>query len=174
MTAGAQQVNEAVESISAVTQENSAATEEMAAQAEQVELAIQDIATVSQNRSAAINEISAGAEEMSAQVEQISPDDARMAETAALLRELVERFRLEAAEAEPAVLLPVENVRSSAAPPDPPLRRRGTAQRDGLVAPFGGVSARAASARSAAMVLSVWPTIVSTIPYSWASSALIQ
>jgi hypothetical protein len=72
----------------------------MAAQAGQVTGEIQTIAAVSEENSAATEEVSASAEEMSAQVEEMTAQAEELAATAEQLRELVSRFRLEA-QAEP-------------------------------------------------------------------------
>jgi methyl-accepting chemotaxis protein len=60
-----------------------------------VDTAIHGIATVSENQSAAIEEIAAGAEEMSAQVAQLRGDALSVAETAEQLRVLMDRFILD-------------------------------------------------------------------------------
>ncbi len=63
---------EAVNSVSAVVEENTAATEEMAAGSSIVTQAIEDIASISEQNSASVEEVSASAEEMSDQVEEVS------------------------------------------------------------------------------------------------------
>jgi methyl-accepting chemotaxis protein len=93
-------VTDAMQSISAVVEENTAATEEMAAQSAEVDAAIQGIAKISETQRASVEEIAAGAiaagaEEMSAQVAQIGTDAASMAATAENLEQLVRRFKLE-------------------------------------------------------------------------------
>ena len=97
MSAGAQSVVDTMHSLSAVVEQSSAATEEMAAQAGQVTGEIQSIAAVSEENSAATEEVSASAEEMSAQVEEMTAQAEELAATAEQLRELVSRFRLDAA-----------------------------------------------------------------------------
>jgi methyl-accepting chemotaxis protein len=97
MAAGARSVTEAMESISAVVEENTAATEEMAAQSGQVSASIQSIAAVAEEQSASTEEVSASAEEMSAQVEEMSAQAQALATTADELRELVARFKVQAA-----------------------------------------------------------------------------
>jgi methyl-accepting chemotaxis protein len=95
MAAASRSVVESMQSISAVVEENTASTEEMAAQAGHVTAAIQNIAAVSEEQSASSEEVSASTEEMSAQVEEMSAQAQEFAETAAHLRTLVARFKLE-------------------------------------------------------------------------------
>jgi methyl-accepting chemotaxis protein len=84
-----------MQSISAVVEENTAATQEMAAHSSQVSNAIHGIAAVAQEQSAATEEVSASAEQMSAQVEEMSAQAQELAATADQLRELVARFKLD-------------------------------------------------------------------------------
>ena len=91
---GARQVTEAMTSISAIVEENTAATEQMSAQSGQVAEAIQSIAAVSEEQSASTEEVSASAEEMTAQIEEMSAQAQELSSTAEQLRELVARFRL--------------------------------------------------------------------------------
>jgi uncharacterized protein YukE len=62
----------AMERVSAVVEENSAATQEMSAGSAQVTQAVESVASVSEENSAAVQQISASAEEMSAQVNDVS------------------------------------------------------------------------------------------------------
>jgi methyl-accepting chemotaxis protein len=96
MAAGARSVVAAMESISAVVEENTAATEEMGAQSESVSVAMQSIAAVSEENSAATEEVSASSEEMSATVQEMAARAEELAGTAAQLKGLVARFKLEA------------------------------------------------------------------------------
>ena len=67
----------------------------MAAQAGQVTASIQSIAAVSEENSAATEEVSASAEEMSAQVEEMTAQAEELAATADQLESLVARFQLD-------------------------------------------------------------------------------
>ena len=70
-------------------------TEEMSAQSGQVAEAIQSIAAVSEEQSASTEEVSASTEEMSAQVEEMTAQAEELAATADQLRTLVARFKLD-------------------------------------------------------------------------------
>jgi methyl-accepting chemotaxis protein len=97
MAAGARNVSTAMQSISAVVEENTASTEQMSAQAGQVTDAIQSIAAVSEEQSAATEEVMASTEEMSAQVHEMTAQAENLAATAQQLKDLVTRFKLDAA-----------------------------------------------------------------------------
>jgi len=83
-----------LDSVSAVVEENTAATEEMAAGSTEVTQAIENIASVSEENSAAVEEVSASAEEMSAQVEEVSASAETMRQMALDLKMMVNQFRL--------------------------------------------------------------------------------
>jgi methyl-accepting chemotaxis protein len=83
-----------MDSVSAVVEENTAATEEMAAGSGEVTHAIENIASVSEENSAAVEEVSASAEEMSAQVEEVTASAQSLAEMAAGLRAVIAQFKL--------------------------------------------------------------------------------
>ncbi len=100
MQTGAQSVVAALAAISAVGEENAAATEQMAAQSEQVSGAIGRISAVAEENSATTEEVSASAEEMSAQVEEMNARAQQLADTARVLKALVDRFVLEQAAVE--------------------------------------------------------------------------
>lgn len=100
-TAGVQQMRtaandliSAVDTVSAVIEENTASTEEMAAGANEVTKAIETIASISEESSASIEEVSASAEEMSAQVEEVTASAQSLSEMAATLQQIVARFKL--------------------------------------------------------------------------------
>jgi methyl-accepting chemotaxis protein len=97
MAGGARSVVEAMESISAVVEQSTAATEEMAAQAGQVTTTIQSIAEVAADNSAATEQVSGSANEMSDQITRIAEEAEQLAGTSASLRALVARFRLDGA-----------------------------------------------------------------------------
>ncbi len=77
-----------------MVEENTAATEEMAASSSEVTQAIENIAAVSEENSASVEEVSASAEEMSAQVEEVTASAQSLAEMARGLQEIVARFKL--------------------------------------------------------------------------------
>ena len=83
-----------VDSVSAIVEENTAATEEMSANSTEVTQAIESIASVSEENSAAIEEVSASTEEMTAQVEEVTASAQSLAMMAQVLQEIVKRFRL--------------------------------------------------------------------------------
>jgi methyl-accepting chemotaxis protein len=109
MAAGAHGVTEGMLSISAVVEQNNAATEDMAAQAGHVTDAIQSIAAVSEEQSAATEQVMASAQEMGAQVEELNAQAQGLAATARELKSLVTRF--------------IVDDRATGAAPAPPLRR---------------------------------------------------
>ncbi len=80
--------------VSAVVDENAAATQDMASNSSEVTRAIDDIAATSQENSAAVEEVSAATEEMNAQVEEVTASAAELAEMAQTLQDLVAQFRL--------------------------------------------------------------------------------
>jgi hypothetical protein len=77
-----------------VVEENTAATEQMAASSSEVTQAIENIASVSEENSAAVEEVSASAEEMSAQVEEVTASAQSLAEMAQALQAVVAQFKL--------------------------------------------------------------------------------
>jgi methyl-accepting chemotaxis protein len=81
-----------------VVEQNTAATEEMAAGSSEVTQTIENIASISEQNSAAIEEVSAGAEEMTAQVEEVGAAAQTLAEMARQLQQVVALFTLAAAE----------------------------------------------------------------------------
>jgi methyl-accepting chemotaxis protein len=83
-----------------VVEENSASTEQMAAQRSEVSTTIHGIAAIAEEQSASMEEVSASAEEMSAQIEQISAQVQTLTTTADEMLRLAGRFRLDATEAD--------------------------------------------------------------------------
>ena len=59
------------DNISAIVEENTAATEQMSATAKQVSRSVESVAGVAEENSAATEQVSAAAEEISAQVQQV-------------------------------------------------------------------------------------------------------
>ena len=94
MKSAANELVSAVDSVSAVIEENTASTEEMAAGANEVTQSIETIASISEESSASIEQVSASAEEMSAQVEEVSASAESLADMAKALQQIVGRFKL--------------------------------------------------------------------------------
>jgi methyl-accepting chemotaxis protein len=84
-----------IDEIVSISEENTAATEEMAAGASEVGKAIDSIASVSEETAASVEEISASAEEVNASIEQIAASAAELANMAAKLTEAVSIFKIE-------------------------------------------------------------------------------
>ena len=84
----------ATDTVSAVVEENTAATTEMAEGSVLVMQSVENIASVSEENSAAVEEVSASAEEMSAQVEEVNASAQALADMAQSLQHLVSLFRL--------------------------------------------------------------------------------
>ena len=85
----------AMDSVSAVVEENTAATQEMASNSAEVTRAIENIASIGEENSAAVEEVSAATEEMSAQVEEVSASAQSLADMALMLQDLVAQFKFE-------------------------------------------------------------------------------
>lgn len=94
MTRLSSEVVRSIESVSSVVEENTAATEEMAAGVNEVTQAIDSVASVSEENAASVEEVSAGTEEMSAQVEEVVASADSMARMAEELKDMVARFKL--------------------------------------------------------------------------------
>ena len=92
---GARTVGGAMDSINAVVEQNSSATEEMASQTGELAHAIGAIAATADENARGTNAVSASALEMEANVARVQSEAETLAATAARLRELVSRFRLE-------------------------------------------------------------------------------
>jgi methyl-accepting chemotaxis protein len=84
----------AVDSVSAVVEENTASTEQMAANSSEVVQAFESIASVTEQNSAAIEEVNASAEEMSSQVDDVSNSVRSLAEMAQALQNVVAQFKI--------------------------------------------------------------------------------
>ncbi|MHB1162130.1 MAG: methyl-accepting chemotaxis protein [Chloroflexota bacterium] len=119
METGSQGVVEAMEAISAVVEENAASTQEMARQASVVISASESVAAVAEENSASTEEVSASAQEMAAQIQQVSAQAQDLTATAEQLRELVARFKLQAAQQTAA---PVRPTPLASAPRPQPAR----------------------------------------------------
>ncbi len=89
-----QEVSKAVGNVAAITEENTAASQEMSAFAEQVNAAMENIASISEENAAAAEEVSASTEELTASVEEISSSGGQLNGMAQELQDLVAQFRL--------------------------------------------------------------------------------
>lgn len=94
MRAAADELVNAVDSVSAIVEENSASTEQMSANSSEVSLAFESIASISEENSASIEEVSASTEEMSAQVQEVTAATGQLADMAQTLAEVVAQFTL--------------------------------------------------------------------------------
>jgi len=94
MTASANELVAAVDSVSAVVEQNTASTEEMAASSGEVSMAIENIASVSEENSAAVEEVSASTEEMAAQMSEVNQSATALANLAKDLNDVVGRFKI--------------------------------------------------------------------------------
>lgn len=87
-------VAEAMNNVSAITEESSASTEEMAASAQQVNSTIRNIAAISQENASSAEEVSASTEELTASIEEINVSSEQLFEMAQGLNKLVAQFRV--------------------------------------------------------------------------------
>ncbi|MCB0208694.1 MAG: HAMP domain-containing protein [Anaerolineae bacterium] len=107
-TAG-EDLSNTMDSVSAVVEENTASTEEMAATSIVVQEEIESIANISRENATKIEEISASTEEMNAQAEEVTASAQTMAEMAEGLRKAVAQFKVDVShqiEAKPATPAP--------------------------------------------------------------------
>ncbi|HCS38608.1 MAG TPA: hypothetical protein DIW44_03365 [Anaerolineaceae bacterium] len=94
MAASANELVAAVDTVSAVVEQNTASTEEMAASSGEVSMAVENIASVSEENSAAVEEVSASTEEMAAQMAEVTQSATALANLAQQLNSVVGRFKL--------------------------------------------------------------------------------
>jgi methyl-accepting chemotaxis protein len=94
MAASAGELVAAVDSVSAVVEQNTASTEEMAASSGEVSMAVENIASVSEENSAAVEEVSASTEEMAAQMAEVTQSATALANLAQELNKVVGRFKI--------------------------------------------------------------------------------
>ena len=94
MATAANELVSAVDTVSAVIEENTASTEQLSAGANEVTESIESIASISEESSASVEEVSASAEEMSAQVEEVTASAETLAEMAKALQNIVSSFKL--------------------------------------------------------------------------------
>jgi methyl-accepting chemotaxis protein len=85
-----------MDSVGSITEENTAATEQMSANAVQVGKSIETVAGIAEENGAATEEVSASAEEMSAQIEEIVASSQTMKEMAVSLEQSLAMFKVEA------------------------------------------------------------------------------
>ena len=91
---GSEEVSKAVNNVAAITEENSAATEEMSASAEEVNSSMQNIASISEENASGAEEVSASTEELTASIEEISSSSEQLARMAQELQNMVARFKI--------------------------------------------------------------------------------
>jgi methyl-accepting chemotaxis protein len=117
MDVSANDLVDAIDIVSAVAEENTAAMEEMGLGAGEVSQAMENIAAISEENSAAAEEVSAAVEEVSAQVEEVTASAQSLGAMAQELQALIAQFRLPShpAEAQPGQ----ENVAISVPTPTP-------------------------------------------------------
>jgi methyl-accepting chemotaxis protein len=94
MAASASELVAAVDSVSAVVEQNTASTEEMSASSGEVTQAVENIASVSEENSAAVEEVSASTEEMAAQMAEVTQSATALAKLAQELNEVVGKFKI--------------------------------------------------------------------------------
>lgn len=94
MSVSANELVAAVDSVSAVVEENTASTEQMSASSGEVTQAIENIASVSEENSAAVEEVSASTEEMTAQIQEVNHSATELARLAQQLMDIVGKFAI--------------------------------------------------------------------------------
>ncbi|MDB5029100.1 MAG: methyl-accepting chemotaxis protein [Candidatus Eremiobacteraeota bacterium] len=95
MADGARNVGQSMDSINAVVEQNSTATEEMASQTGELARAIGAIAATADENARNTAEVSTSAARMEGDVARVRSEAQTLGQTAARMRELVSRFRLE-------------------------------------------------------------------------------
>lgn len=91
---GSEEVSKAVNNVAAITEENSAATEQMSASAEEVNSSMQNIASISEENASGAEEVSASTEELTASIEEISASSEQLSKMALELQNMVTQFRV--------------------------------------------------------------------------------
>ncbi|HEY3366166.1 MAG TPA: methyl-accepting chemotaxis protein [Symbiobacteriaceae bacterium] len=94
--ASSREMEQAVQAVAAVSEENTASSEQMAAGAEQVTDSVGGIAAVSEQNAATSEEVAASVEEMNAAMEEVAASAQSLAQVAAQLRDQVGRFKVPA------------------------------------------------------------------------------
>jgi len=82
------------DNVSSIVEENTAATEEMAASAKQISRAVEEVAGVAEENSAATEQVSAAAEQISAQVQQVVASGETMKDMSADFEQLVAKYKM--------------------------------------------------------------------------------
>lgn len=83
-----------MDTVSSIIEENTAATEEMAANSGEVAQSIESFASISEENSAAVEQVSASTEEMAAQVAELNQTAKNLSEMAITMRAIVNQFKL--------------------------------------------------------------------------------
>ncbi len=91
---GSEEVSKAINNVAAITEESSAATEQMSAAAEEVNASIQNVSAISEENASAAEEVSASTEELTASIEEISASSDQLAGMAQDLQKIVSQFRV--------------------------------------------------------------------------------
>jgi methyl-accepting chemotaxis protein len=94
MEQASQQLVIAVDAVSEIVEQNTAATEEMAATSTEVSQAIEHIASASEENSAEVEQVSASTEEMSAQIAEVTDAATSLSGMAKALDQIVAGFKL--------------------------------------------------------------------------------
>lgn len=96
----ANQVKELMEHVVKIAGDNTAAAQQMAANVREMERSIQSVAAISEENSAGVEEISAHMEQVSASIQEMSASSASLADMARRLAGLSSQFRIEEAQSE--------------------------------------------------------------------------
>ncbi len=94
MKTASEELVSTVDNVSAVVEENTASTEEMAANSDEVVLSIESIIGISADNNTSIEKVNANAEEMSSQVDEVTASAATLAEMAKNLKDTISLFKL--------------------------------------------------------------------------------
>ncbi|MRS02061.1 HAMP domain-containing protein [bacterium] len=94
MKTASEELVSTVDNVSAVVEENTASTEEMAANSDEVVLSIESIIGISADNNTLIEKVNANAEEMSTQVDEVTASAATLAEMAKNLKDTISLFKL--------------------------------------------------------------------------------
>lgn len=89
-----QEVTEAVNNVASITEENSAATQEMAASSEQVNISMQNVAGISEENAASSEEVSESAKNLKISIQGISTSSTQLASMAQELQHMVGEFKI--------------------------------------------------------------------------------
>lgn len=90
----AEELVTSVDSVTAVVQQNTAATRQMQVDSTELTESMESIASISEQNSAAVEQVSAATEEMSGQVEEVSTSARSLADLAGELQIMVGRFKI--------------------------------------------------------------------------------